>query len=292
MLIPITITNRIATVDGAHVIVCGNSDYRLAFTFDEEWNSQTVRTARFVYIKDGELKSYDVAFHDTEVTVPRIIDTKEVFIGVYAGGLYTTTPARVPCAQSILCLSAEPDDLTPSQYEQIIALINAGLDASSVKYYKQTPGPEQQAQARENIDVYSKTESDNKLTAHNVNTEAHNDIRLALKTLSDRLNAVLNSDDSTLDDLNDIVAYIKDNKDLIDEVTTNKVNITDIVNNLTTNVANKPLSAAQGVVLNALITELTAAVAGKAPAYTYGTDDIIAGSASTYPTGTLHFVYT
>jgi hypothetical protein len=28
-----------------------------------------------------------------------------------------------------------------------------------------------------------------------------------------------------------------------------------------------------------------------APAYTYGTEDIEAGSASTAPTGTLHFVY-
>ena len=31
--------------------------------------------------------------------------------------------------------------------------------------------------------------------------------------------------------------------------------------------------------------------AKKAPAYTYGTEDIEAGSASTAPTGTLHFVY-
>lgn len=29
----------------------------------------------------------------------------------------------------------------------------------------------------------------------------------------------------------------------------------------------------------------------KAPAYTYGTEDIEAGTASPHPTGTLHFVY-
>lgn len=42
-------------------------------------------------------------------------------------------------------------------------------------------------------------------------------------------------------------------KSLIDNVTTTKVNVADIIDNLTTNVSNKPLSAAQGVVLKSLI---------------------------------------
>ena len=46
--------------------------------------------------------------------------------------------------------------------------------------------------------------------------------------------------------MSEIVAYIKANKSLIDSVTTNKINVSDIVNNLTTNVTSKPLSAAQG----------------------------------------------
>ena len=36
---------------------------------------------------------------------------------------------------------------------------------------------------------------------------------------------------------------------------------------------------------------VTAAQVGAAPAYTYGTADIEAGSASTEPEGSLHFVY-
>lgn len=93
----------------------------------------------------------------------------------------------------------------------------------------------------------------NNLTAHNTNTEAHADLRTELKALSDRINAVLDSDDTTLDELSEIVAYIKSNKSLIDAIATGKVSVTDIVDNLVTNVANKPLSAAQGVVLKALI---------------------------------------
>jgi hypothetical protein len=42
----------------------------------------------------------------------------------------------------------------------------------------------------------------------------------------------------------ELVAYIKNNKELIEGITTGKINVADIVNNLTTNVANKPLSAA------------------------------------------------
>ena len=93
--------------------------------------------------------------------------------------------------------------------------------------------------------------------AHNTNTEAHNDIRELITGLTNRLNALADSDDTTLDQLSEIVAYIKNNKTLIDGITTSKVNVTDIINNLTTNVTNKPLSAAQGVALKALIDAIT-----------------------------------
>lgn len=94
-------------------------------------------------------------------------------------------------------------------------------------------------------------------SAHNTDTEAHNDIRLLIQGLIARLDAVANSSDKELDQLSEIVAYIKNNKSLIDGVTTSKVNITDIVANLVTNVDDKPLSASQGVVLKALIDAIT-----------------------------------
>lgn len=91
------------------------------------------------------------------------------------------------------------------------------------------------------------------VSAHNTSADAHNDLRLELKAINDRLNAFFDSDDKTLDELSEIVAYITSNKALIDSITTSKVSVGDIVNNLTTNVANKPLSAAQGVALKGLI---------------------------------------
>ena len=91
------------------------------------------------------------------------------------------------------------------------------------------------------------------VAGHNTAGDSHNDLRLLIEGLSTRLNTIANSDDINLDQLAEIVAYIKNNKSLIDGITTNKVNVADIVNNLTTNVSNKPLSAAQGVALKALI---------------------------------------
>lgn len=95
------------------------------------------------------------------------------------------------------------------------------------------------------------------VSTHNTNTSAHNDLRLELKNLSDRLKALADSDDTTLDQMSEIVKYIKNNKSLIDNVTTTKVNVADIIDNLTTNVSNKPLSAAQGVALKSLIDAIT-----------------------------------
>lgn len=89
--------------------------------------------------------------------------------------------------------------------------------------------------------------------AHNADAEAHPHIQAIVKDLSERLNAVANSDDETLDQIAELVAYIKDNRTLIEQVTTGKVSVSDIVDNLATSASDKPLSAAQGVALKALI---------------------------------------
>lgn len=91
------------------------------------------------------------------------------------------------------------------------------------------------------------------VAAHNTSGAAHADLRALIEGLTNRLNALADSDDTTLDQLSEIVAYIKSNKALIDAVTTGKVSTSDIVDNLTTNASGKVLSAAQGVRLKALI---------------------------------------
>lgn len=120
-------------------------------------------------------------------------------------------------------------------------------------------------------------EAKGSVSSHNTSTSAHSDIRDLISGLTTRLNALADSDDTTLDQMSEIVAYIKANKSLIDSITTDKVNVSDIINNLTTNVAKKPLSAAQGVAIKALIDALQTAVDGKAAS---GHTHNYAGSAS------------
>jgi hypothetical protein len=98
------------------------------------------------------------------------------------------------------------------------------------------------------------------VSAHNTNSEAHSDIRSLISGLTTRLNTLCDSDDTTLDQLSEIVEYIKDNKELIEGVTTGKVNTSDIVDNLTTTDPAKVLSAKQGVELKKLITDLSSSV--------------------------------
>lgn len=105
---------------------------------------------------------------------------------------------------------------------------------------------------------------DNRIALHNGSETAHNDLRVLISgldvlvsELGTRLNAIADSDDVDLDQFSEIVALIKSNRSIIEQVTTLKVNYTDIINNLTTNLADKPLSAAQGVVLKGLIDAIT-----------------------------------
>lgn len=104
---------------------------------------------------------------------------------------------------------------------------------------------------------------DSALSSHNTSALSHSDMRLLISDLTARLNALADSDDTTLDQLSEIVAYIKSNKSLIDGITTTKINVSDIIDNLTTTASNKPLSARQGNLLKSLIADLTAVVENK-----------------------------
>lgn len=101
------------------------------------------------------------------------------------------------------------------------------------------------------------------VSAHNTNGAAHSDIRARLEELSARLTTFLNCDDTTLDQTMEMVAYMKDNRELIESITTGKVSTDAIVDNLTTADAKKVLSANQGVEIKRLIDAIDIALANK-----------------------------
>lgn len=126
-------------------------------------------------------------------------------------------------------------------------------DASYLTEHQSLEGLATESYVNAQIATIPTPDVSGQINTHNTATDSHNDIRLLVEGLTTRLNTLANSDDTTLDQMSEIVAYIKNNKTLIEGVTTNKVNVSDIINNLTTNVSDKPLSAAQGVALKALI---------------------------------------
>lgn len=119
---------------------------------------------------------------------------------------------------------------------------------------------------------------------HNSSSTAHTDIRDLIAGLTTRLNTLADSDDTTLDQLSEVVAYIKSNRTLIENITTNKVNVSDIIDNLTSTATNKPLSAKQGKVLNDLISSLTSVVNTKIDTIN---GDTYIGTSKSGTTGTI-----
>lgn len=100
---------------------------------------------------------------------------------------------------------------------------------------------------------YTDVEISKAIEAHNKLSTTHSDIRTIISELGTRLNALADSDDTTLDQLSEIVAYIKSNRSLIENITTNKVNVSDVIDNISSTDADKPLSANQGKILKDLI---------------------------------------
>lgn len=93
---------------------------------------------------------------------------------------------------------------------------------------------------------------DSIITTHNSANDSHNDIRLLVNSIKEKLDNLVDSGEN-LDQISEVVKLIEDSDSDILQQLTNKVNTADIANNLTTNSATVPLSAAQGVALKALI---------------------------------------
>lgn len=150
--------------------------------------------------------------------------------------------------------SISPEDIAQAVEEYMTAHPFTETDPTVPDWAKQ---PKKPSYTASEVGAEAAGTADGKISEHNVAADSHNDIRLLVQGLTERLNELADSDDTTLDQMSEVVAYIKSNKSLIDAITTSKVNVSDIIDNLTTNVSNKPLSAAQGVALKAMIDGIT-----------------------------------
>ena len=94
------------------------------------------------------------------------------------------------------------------------------------------------------------------ISDHSTSTSAHSDIRVLINDLATAVSNFLDVDDETVDQLSEVLTLIENNRGTLESLTSTKVNVDDIINNLTTNIESKVLSAAQGVVIKGLIDAL------------------------------------
>ena len=101
--IHINVKNRVATANGDSRIINGNSDYSIEFDFDAEWADLNNKIGIFAYNDAAAHKwAYQpVMFSGNTCTVPILRDIHCVYVGVTAGNVRVTTPAKVQCRLSI-----------------------------------------------------------------------------------------------------------------------------------------------------------------------------------------------
>lgn len=140
--IKIDIANKVAAQIGTAVIVCGNDDYKITFTFDNEWGAYQEKTARFRFINaEGKKEYIDVLFSGSTCAVPILSNIDTVSVGVYAGDLQTTTGADIKCQRSILCGQGTKHEAPdPDVYNQILEACSQKLGSNggtvTGDYYK------------------------------------------------------------------------------------------------------------------------------------------------------------
>ena len=176
--------------------------------------------------------------------------------GTGSGGILKETDPTVPDwakQPSKPTYTASEVGALPSSYTPPVTSVNGKTGAVALSAQDVGARPDTWTPSASDVGADAAGTASGAVAAHNTSGAAHADLRALIEGLTRRLNALADSDDTTLDQLSEIVAYIKSNKALIDAVTTGKVSVSDIVDNLTTNASGKVLSAAQGVALKALI---------------------------------------
>ena len=144
--IKVTIEDRIATAEGDPSVICGNSVYTVTFTFDDEWEDFEVKTARFKYMTPEGVQHTDLPFTGDTVEVPKLFDTREVEVGVYAGNLTTSTGAAIRCEPGIRCGGGEEADPDPDKYDALMELIKNGPEDSEAADHSELKGRDKEGQ--------------------------------------------------------------------------------------------------------------------------------------------------
>ena len=124
--IHINVKNRVATANGDSRIINGNSDYSIEFDFDTEWTDLNNKIGIFAY-NDAVAHKWayqTVMFSGNTCTVPILRDIHCVYVGVTAGNVRVTTPAKVQCRLSISDYADTEEPPSADIWGQILAKLD------------------------------------------------------------------------------------------------------------------------------------------------------------------------
>ena len=124
--IQISVRDKIATQTDGTVIINGNSDYNIEFDFDAEWTDLNNKIGIFAYNDAAAHKwAYQtVMFSGNTCTVPILRDIHCVYVGVTAGNVKVTTPAKVQCRLSISDYADTEEPPSADIWGQILAKLD------------------------------------------------------------------------------------------------------------------------------------------------------------------------
>ena len=124
--IQISVRDKIATQTDDTVIINGNSDYSIEFDFDAEWTDLNNKIGIFAYNDAAAHKwAYQpVMFSGSTCTVPILRDIHCVYVGVTAGNVRVTTPAKVQCRLSISDYADTEEPPSADIWGQILAKLD------------------------------------------------------------------------------------------------------------------------------------------------------------------------
>lgn len=129
--INVTVRNKIAKSQPPAFIVCGNSDYTAVFDLDDEWAEFPNRVAVFVYYAGRERRNERVLFAGNECPIPTLRGVRAVEVGLEAGNIRTTTPARIRCFGCITDAAGTPHEPEDDVYRQILSKVDGAAQAAT-----------------------------------------------------------------------------------------------------------------------------------------------------------------
>jgi hypothetical protein len=129
--INVTVRNKIAKSQPPAFVVCGNSDYTAVFDLDDEWAEFPNRVAVFVYQVGRERRNERVIFDGDECPIPTLRGVRAVEVGLEAGNIRTTTPARIRCFGCITDAAGTPQEPEDDVYRQILSRVDGTAQAAT-----------------------------------------------------------------------------------------------------------------------------------------------------------------